>query len=62
MRWIWIDRFEKFVSGSEAWAVKNVSMAEDHLHDHFPGYPVMPASYFYATASGLITSDASSNC
>jgi 3-hydroxyacyl-[acyl-carrier-protein] dehydratase len=24
--------------------VKNVSMAEDHLHDHFPGRPLMPAS------------------
>ena len=25
-------------------AVKNVSLAEEHLHDHFPGFPVMPAS------------------
>ena len=44
MRWVWIDRFEKFDSGREAWAIKNVSLAEEHLHDHFPGYPVMPAS------------------
>lgn len=44
MRWIWIDRFTEFVSGSHATAVKNITLAEDHLHDHFPGFPVMPAS------------------
>jgi 3-hydroxyacyl-[acyl-carrier-protein] dehydratase len=42
MRWYWIDRFVEFESGRYAKAVKNVSLAEDHLHDHFPGYPVMP--------------------
>ena len=42
MRWIWIDRFELFEPGVRAAAVKNVSLAEDHLHDHFPGYPIMP--------------------
>lgn len=44
MRWIWIDRFEKFEINVAATAIKNVSLAEDHLHDHFPGFPVMPAS------------------
>jgi len=44
MRWIWIDRFLEIESGSHARAVKNVSLAEDHLHDHFPGYAIMPAS------------------
>ena len=42
MRWYWIDRFLEFESGRYAKAVKNVSLAEDHLHDHFPGYPVSP--------------------
>jgi len=44
MRWIWIDTFVEFVSGQRAVAVKNVTLAEEYLHDHFPGYPVMPAS------------------
>jgi len=44
MRWYWIDRFIEFESGRRAKAIKNVSLAEDHLHDHFPGYPVMPHS------------------
>lgn len=44
MRWYWVDRFVKFESGRRAVSVKNVSLAEEHLHDHFPGFPVMPAS------------------
>lgn len=44
MRWIWIDRFVEFVSGSHARAVKNVSLAEEHLHDHYPHFAVMPGS------------------
>ena len=44
MRWFWIDRFIEFESGVQARAIKNVSLAEEHLHDHFPGFPVMPAS------------------
>ena len=42
MRWIWIDKFEEFNSGKNAVAVKNVTLAEEHLHDHFPGFPIMP--------------------
>src|SRR5437879_3097358 len=44
MRWIWIDRFLAFESKKSARALKNLSLAEDHFADHFPGYPVMPAS------------------
>jgi 3-hydroxyacyl-[acyl-carrier-protein] dehydratase len=42
MRWYWIDRFIEFESGRSAKAVKNVSLAEDHLHDHFANYPSLP--------------------
>ena len=44
MRWIWIDKFVEFEPGRRAVAVKNLTLAEEHLHDHFPGYPIMPAS------------------
>ena len=44
MRWIWIDKFEAFEINVAARAIKNVSLAEEHLHDHVPGFPVMPAS------------------
>lgn len=44
MRWIFIDRFLTLEKGKYAKAVKNVSMGEEHLHDHFPSFPVMPNS------------------
>lgn len=44
MRWFWVDRFLELKSGESATSIKNVSLAEEHLHDHFPGFPVMPAS------------------
>ena len=43
MRWTWIDRFVAFEPKKSAVAVKNLSLAEDHFADHFPGFPVMPA-------------------
>jgi 3-hydroxyacyl-[acyl-carrier-protein] dehydratase len=44
MRWYLIDRFIEFESGKHAKAIKNISLAEDHMHDHFESYPVMPKS------------------
>lgn len=61
MRWIWIDKFIEFESGKRATAVKNVSLAEDHLHDHFPAYPVMPASLMVegmAQTAGILVGEA----
>ncbi len=61
MRWIWIDKFEKLISGKEAVAIKNVSLAEEHLHDHFPGFPVMPASLIIegmAQTAGILVGEA----
>lgn len=48
MRWIWIDRILALEKSRRCVAVKNVSMAEDVLHDHFPAtqahgpLPVLP--------------------
>ena len=44
MHWYWIDRFTVFESQKRAEAVKAVTLAEDHLHDHFKYHPIMPAS------------------
>jgi len=44
MRWYWIDRFLEFESGRYAKAVKNISLAEEHVHDHFTNYPMIPNS------------------
>ncbi len=62
MRWIWIDRIEEFRSREYARSVKNVTLAEEHLHDHFPGYPVMPTSLIVeglAQTGGLLVGEAS---
>jgi 3-hydroxyacyl-[acyl-carrier-protein] dehydratase len=61
VRWIWIDRFEEFESGRRAVAIKNVSLAEEHLHDHFPGFPLMPASLIVegmAQTAGILVGEA----
>jgi 3-hydroxyacyl-[acyl-carrier-protein] dehydratase len=51
MRWMWIDQIVEFTAGASMAAVKNVSLAEEHLHDHFAvdgandaALPMMPAS------------------
>jgi 3-hydroxyacyl-[acyl-carrier-protein] dehydratase len=61
MRWIWIDKFTEFQSGKRAVALKNVTLAEEHLHDHFPGFPVMPECLMIeamAQTSGILVGEA----
>ena len=61
MRWIWIDKFVEFHSGRRAVAVKNVTLAEEHLHDHFPGFPVMPETLMIeamAQTAGILVGEA----
>jgi len=61
MRWIWIDRFLEFEPRKRAVAVKNVSLAEEHLHDHWEPYPVMPAALMIegmAQTAGILVGQA----
>jgi len=61
MRWIWIDKFVEFESGKRASSIKNVTLAEEHLHDHFPGFPVMPECLMIegmAQTAGILTGEA----
>jgi len=61
VRWIWIDKFVEFESGSRAIAVKNVTLAEEHLHDHFPHFPVMPECLMIeamAQTAGILVGEA----
>lgn len=50
MRWLWIDQVVEFEAGSRLVAVKNVSLAEEHLHDHFPAGPDGPADPIMPTS------------
>ncbi len=67
MRWMWIDRVIEFVPRQRLVAIKNVSLAEEHLHDHFPAQgdreplPVMPASLMIegmAQTAGILVGSA----
>jgi len=61
MRWIWIDKFIEFNSGKSAVALKNVTLAEEHLHDHFPGFPIMPECLMIeamAQTAGILVGEA----
>jgi 3-hydroxyacyl-[acyl-carrier-protein] dehydratase len=42
MRFILIDKIISLDSGKQIKAVKNVSLAEEYLADHFPTFPVLP--------------------
>ena len=51
MRWMWIDRIIELEPRQRLVAIKHISLAEEHLHDHFaadpaqdlPAAPTMPA-------------------
>ncbi len=61
MRWIWIDKFIEFEPGKRASSIKNVSLAEEHLHDHFPHFPVMPETLMIeamAQTAGILVGQA----
>ncbi|WP_437190817.1 3-hydroxyacyl-ACP dehydratase FabZ family protein [Planctomicrobium sp. SH527] len=61
MRWFWIDRFLEFQSGQMAKSVKNVSLSEEHMHDHFPSFPIMPCSLIMegmAQTGGILLGEA----
>ena len=61
MRWIWIDKFKEFETGKRAVSIKNVTLAEEHLHDHFPGFPVMPECLMIeamAQTAGILVGEA----
>jgi 3-hydroxyacyl-[acyl-carrier-protein] dehydratase len=61
MRWIWIDKFTEFTSRTSATAVKSVTLAEEHLHDLYPDFPIVPHSLIIegmAQTSGILVGEA----
>ena len=63
MRWMWIDCIVHFEAERSMHAIKNVSLAEEHLHDHFDesdggvAQAIMPASLMIegmAQTAGLL--------
>ena len=61
MRWIWIDKFTEFTPKASATAVKNVTLAEEHLHDLYPAFPIVPHSLIVegmAQTAGILVGEA----
>jgi len=61
MRWIWIDKFVEFTPRTSATAVKNVTLAEEHLHDLYPSFPIVPHSLIVegmAQTAGILVGEA----
>jgi 3-hydroxyacyl-[acyl-carrier-protein] dehydratase len=61
MRWIWIDKFVEFTPKTSATALKNVTLAEEHLHDLYPDFPVVPHSLMVegmAQTAGILVGEA----
>jgi len=51
MRWIHIDRFLEIERDRRAVAIRNITAAEDHLHDLYPGFPIMPNTLLIESAA-----------
>ena len=61
MRWIWIDKFIEFTPRTSASAMKNVTLAEEHLHDLYPAFPIVPHSLIIegmAQTAGILVGEA----
>ena len=61
MRWIWIDKFIEFTPRESAVALKNCTLAEEHLHDLYPDFPIVPHSLMVegmAQTAGILVGEA----
>ena len=61
MRWIWIDKFIEFTPRTSATALKNCTLAEEHLHDLYPDFPIVPHSLMVegmAQTAGILVGEA----
>jgi 3-hydroxyacyl-[acyl-carrier-protein] dehydratase len=51
MRFWLLDRISSYSPNEELTAVKNVSLAEEYLADHFPQFPVLPGVFMLESAT-----------
>lgn len=53
MRWFMIDKVTELVVGERARGVKNVTLSDETLHDHFPDHPILPGVLILEAAAQL---------
>lgn len=44
MRYFLLDKVTTYVAGQSAVGIKNVTLTDEILHDHFPDFPVFPGA------------------
>jgi len=44
VRYFLLDRITSFVPGESATGIKNVTLTDEVLHDHFPDHPILPGA------------------
>lgn len=42
MKFVLLDQITELIPGESIKGSKNLTLSEEYLHDHFPGFPVMP--------------------
>ncbi len=53
MRFFLVDKVTKLTVGERATGIKNITLSDDVLHDHFPSYPIMPGVLILEGAAQL---------
>lgn len=53
MRYFLIDKVTEIELGKSAQGVKNVTLSDEILHDHFPDFPIMPGALILEASSQL---------
>jgi len=53
MRYFLIDKVTELVPGERIRGVKNVTLSDEILHDHFPDYPILPGVLVLEAAAQL---------
>lgn len=53
MRYFLIDKVTELVVGERIRGIKNVTLSEDLLHDHFPDHPIMPGALILEASAQL---------
>ena len=55
MRYFLIDKVTELVPGERARGVKNVTLSDETLHDHFPDHPIMPGALILLALMSFVT-------
>jgi 3-hydroxyacyl-[acyl-carrier-protein] dehydratase len=53
MKFVLVDKIVRILPGKEIQTIKNVSLSEEYLADHFPTFPVLPGVFLL---QGLVES------